>query len=176
MSQIVLLTGSVHENGSTTLLANAFEQAASLQGHEVFRFNAGMAPSAALHPLQLTASNQGVPGDDLFGQIVMPQMLAASAVVLVTPVYFGTMASPLKMVMERLYAYFPTITGKQCALIAAARGPQAAFNGLELMYHQLLSVLNWHSVGNLYAPNCSLPDDLTPRAIKAAANLATLIK
>ena len=102
--KIVVVTGSPHKSGTTALLADKFIEGAQSAGHEVFRFDAAFED---IHPC-LGCDRCGMDGDciqnDAILQTLMPQLLQADLIALVTPVYFFAMTAQIKTIVDRFYS------------------------------------------------------------------------
>lgn len=114
MAKIVMLTGSPHKNGTSQQLANAFEKGATEAGNEVYRYDAGLQGAAAPHFLQLAdqpGMEEGIKDTDRVETEVIPHLLDADVVVLVSSLdYFGV-NTQLKMVIDRFYSYNHELKG-----------------------------------------------------------------
>lgn len=98
--KIVILTGSPHHPGTSEQLADAFEQAVRENGHQVYRFDAGRRASE-FSLLQLEDERP----DDVVENEVLPKLIEADLVVLVTSLYYYGINAALKAVIDRFYAY-----------------------------------------------------------------------
>lgn len=157
MKKIVMLTGSNHHPGTSEALADAFQRGALAAGHAVYRFNAGDVP---VDFLQLDADQKVLPSQDLVATMVLPQVLAADVIVLVTPLYYFGMTAQLKTVVDRFYTYNHALKDKQCVLLATAhRGPDA-FATLRSFYQQFTQYMRWESLGEVLADSVPVPADL----------------
>lgn len=94
MMKIVVLTGSPHHPGTSEQLADAFVKGATEARNEVYRFDAGrrtdefsMIKLEDNHPGQEVA----IEPNDVITNEVMPKLLAADMVVLVSSLYMGSM-------------------------------------------------------------------------------------
>ena len=118
---IVLLTGSAHRSGTTATLAREFQRGAEDAGHEVFRFD------AAFHDVHPCIGcdrcrREGVctfAADDM--KRLNPHLLAAEAVVFVSPIYYFDLSAQLKAVIDRFYANDDALHGGKRALLRRIR-------------------------------------------------------
>lgn len=164
--KIVLLTGSGHHPGTSEALADVFERGALAAGHQVVRFNAGDVP---VDFLKLAADQTVLPSQDQVATTVLPQVLAAEVIVLVTPLYYFGMTAQLKAVVDRFYTYNHALKDKQCVLLATAhRGPEA-FATLRSFYRQFTQYMRWESLGEVLADTVRTPAELGDWPAKAEA-------
>ena len=104
--KIVMMTGSAHRNGTTATLAGRFQQGALDAGHEVYRFDAAFQdvhPCIGCDKCRRTGTCTFA-ADDM--KLLNPHLLAADAVVFVSPIYYFTINAQLKAVIDRFQRYF----------------------------------------------------------------------
>lgn len=99
--KILVINGSPHPHGTTSLLRDAFEEGAKSKGHSITTFHAGQ---ETLHSCLgcdhcRTADEGCVYKDGM--ETLNPLLLEADCVVFVTPLYYFGMSSQLKMVIDR---------------------------------------------------------------------------
>ena len=86
--KIAMLTGSAHRHGTTAALADRFQQGALDAGHEVYRFDAAF---QEVHPC-IGCDKCRRTGECTFAaddmKLLNPHLLAADAVVFVSPIYY----------------------------------------------------------------------------------------
>jgi multimeric flavodoxin WrbA len=117
---ILILKGSPRERGNSSVLADQLAAGAKSNGAKV--------ASIYLHGLNIRAcdacdlcelGNGCVINDDM--QDVYPQLEAADAIVLASPVYWFTFSAQMKLCIDRWYAYqssdWQELQGKKFALI-----------------------------------------------------------
>ena len=88
--KIVMMTGSAHRHGTTATLADRFQQGALDAGHEVYRFDAAFQdvhPCIGCDKCHRTGTCTFA-ADDM--KLLNPHLLAADAVVFVSPIYYFT--------------------------------------------------------------------------------------
>lgn len=117
---IVVLTGSPHRNGTTSVLTEEFIKGAESKGHNVFRFDAAFHD---IHPCQgcdaCGMNGPCVQKDDIENDLIM-RLVNADLIALITPVYYWHVSAQLKTCIDRFYARTGRISGKQSVLLAAA--------------------------------------------------------
>ncbi len=152
---VVVLTGSPHRQGTSALLADRFIEGAQSAGHTVFRFDAAFADT---HPCQ-GCDHCGMDGDCIFPddiqQKLMPQLLQADLICLVTPLYYYGMSAQIKTVVDRFYARTGRLHGKKSILMATAYN-SADWTMEALMHHYetLVRYMEWTDVGTVLAVGC----------------------
>lgn len=152
---IVVVTGSPHQHGTSFLLADKFIEGAQSAGHNVFRFNAAFEET---HPCQ-GCDHCGMDGDciynDAIQQKLMPKMLEMDVIALITPLYYYGMSAQLKTVVDRFYSRTGRLTGKKSILMATAyNSADWTMNALVDHYDTLARYMNWTDVGKVLAIGC----------------------
>lgn len=108
MAKIVILTESPHFDGASQKLADSFEKGIEEAENEVYRFDAGLQSESEPHFLQLEHAPRmeiGIPDNDVVEKEVIPKLLAADIVVLVSSLYYFGINAQLKAVIDRFYDY-----------------------------------------------------------------------
>lgn len=117
---IVVITGSPRKNGNSFAMTDAFIKQAQANGHNVTRFDAAMKKVGGCHACETCfKTGKACSFDDDFNTIA-PAIEKADVVVFTMPVYWYTMPSQIKGVIDRLYSFCVAgkdIANKQCALI-----------------------------------------------------------
>ncbi len=160
--KIVMITGSAHRHGTTAALADKFQQGAQDAGHEVYRFDAAFQD---VHPCIGCdkCRRTGIctfEADDM--KLLNPHLLAADAIVFVSPVYYFTINAQLKAVIDRFYANNEALMGgKKAVLITAMADTEmdSALAGNE-MFRQMTGYLAWEKAGILNVCSASTAADL----------------
>lgn len=152
---IVVVTGSPHQHGTSFLLADKFIEGAQSAGHNVFRFNAAFEET---HPCQ-GCDHCGMDGDciynDAIQQKLMPKLLEMDLIALITPLYYYGMSAQLKTVVDRFYSRTGHLTGKKSILMATAyNSADWTMNALVDHYDTLARYMNWTDVGKVLAIGC----------------------
>lgn len=170
--KIVLITGSAHRHGTTAALAEKFIQGAAEAGHEVFRFDAAF---KSVHPClgcdTCRRTGKCVFDDDM--KELNPHLLAADAVVFVSPVYYFSLNAQIKAVIDRFYANDDALhVPKKAVLITAMADTEmiSAESGNAFL-HGITDFFGWQTVGVLNAKNAYAPADLTEADLTRAYEL-----
>lgn len=153
--KIVVITGSPHRNGTSALLADKFIEGAQSAGHEVYRFNSAFEET---HPC-LACGRCGRDGaciqNDAIEKNLMPQLLEADLIVLITPLYYYGMSTQIKTVIDRFYARMDKLRNKKSILMATAwNSADWTMTSLVDHYESLVQYLKWQDVGKVLAVGC----------------------
>lgn len=154
--KITVVTGSPHENGTSALLADKFIEGAQQAGHDVFRFNAAFEDT---HPC-LGCDHCMMDGPCVHGdaieQKLMPNLLAAELIVLVTPLYYFGMSAQLKTIVDRFYSRNGKLHGgKKTMLMATAyNNDDWTMSALVDHYDTVAKYMGWQDVGKVLAVGC----------------------
>ena len=118
--KILLISGSPHQEGTTSILVKTFTKGAENSGHEVYHFNAGQ---KEVHPCIAcerchSAVSACVFRDDF--DEMRDKLIEADAVVFASPIYYYGLTAQLKAVIDRFYAINEQLrTAKKTALLMA---------------------------------------------------------
>lgn len=152
--KIVVINSSPHseEQSTSRYLAQRFVDGAKSAGHEIFIFDAA---NEETHPCR-GCDTCGMDGDCIFNDAIqtklMPQMLAADLLVLVTPLYYFGMSAQLKTVVDRFYSRTTRLSGKKSLLLATAwNSADWTMEALDNHYETLVRYMSWQSVGKVLA-------------------------
>lgn len=155
MKKIVVLTGSPHHPGTSEQLADAFVKGATEAGNQVYRFDAGRRTSE-FSLIKLQDNHPGaeveIEPDDIIKNEVMPKLLDADVVVLVSSLYYYGVNAALKAVIDRFYNYNHELHGgKKAITLVSGYGQADAFASLKLYFKQLLEYMRWERRGDVLA-------------------------
>ena len=177
--KIVVVNSSPHSDSESTskYLAERFTAGAQSAGHEVFVFDAA---NADTHPCK-GCDRCGMDGPCIFKDDIenalMPKMLAADLIVLVTPLYYFGMSAQLKIIVDRFYSRTGKIHGKKSIMMATAyNSADWTMEALAAHYETLVRYMEWQDVGQVWATGCgarSLVErsEFADMAYKIGANL-----
>ena len=122
--KIVVITGSPRKNGNSFAMTEAFIKAAEEKGHTVTRFDAAMMKLGGCHACETCyKTGKACSFDDDFNTIA-PAVLEADGIVFTMPVYWYSIPSQIKAVIDRLYSLVvggKDIAGKNAPLSRAVR-------------------------------------------------------
>jgi putative NADPH-quinone reductase len=175
--KIVVITGSPRRNGNSSAMAEAFIREAEKNGHTVTRFDAALRKLDGCHAcLTCFKTGKACSFDDDFN-LVAPAILDADAVIFATPVYWYSIPSQIKAVIDRLYSFFvakKSIGGKQWGLICCcADDDMSVFDGVRIPLERSAGLLGWTEIGEVLVPALRNPGDVEKTdGIVRAAELA----
>ena len=160
---IVVLTGSPHKNGATALLADNFIDGATRAGNTVFRFDAAF---ECVHPCIGCDTCQGganpcVFQDDM--QRLYPEIKKADMVVFVSPLYYHSMSSQIRMVIDRFHGIDNELVGSKkrtMLFMAGASVVPTIFDGAIKTYRETAKYLGWQDCGVLPCFHCKTREDM----------------
>lgn len=155
--KIVLINSSPHSETQSTsrYLSQKFVEGAKSKGHEIFIFDAA---NEKTNPCK-GCDHCGMDGDCIFNDAIqtklMPQMLAADLLVLVTPLYYFGMSAQLKIIVDRFYSRTTKLSGKKSIIMATAwNSADWTMETLQNHYETLVRYMNWQDVGQIWATGC----------------------
>ncbi len=125
--KVLIFSGSPRKSGNSDLLCDQFMRGAKEAGHEaekIFLRDKRINHCLACGACQ-SDGGKCVQKDDMAE--VLDKMIAADVIVMATPVYFYTMNGQMKTLIDRTYARYTRISGKEMYFImAAATGSKQA--------------------------------------------------
>ena len=177
--KIVVINSSPHSETQSTsrYLSQRFTEGAKSAGHEIFTFDAA---NEETHPCK-GCDTCGMNGPCIFKDAIetklMPQMLEADLLVLVTPLYYFGMSAQLKIIVDRFYSRTTKLSGKKSMIMATAwNSADWTMEALKNHYETLVRYMSWTDVGQVWAVGCgarSLVErsEFGEQAYKIGANL-----
>ena len=155
--KITVITSSPHKNGTSALLADEFIRGANESGHDVFRFNAAFEKVNPCFGCDRCGSGSAacIQRDSI--EKLKPELLAADAVVFVTPLYYFGMSAQLKTVVDRFYAFNSKLmgSGKKAILLATSYDDNDwTMADITSHYRTIVKYLKWNDAGILLAAGC----------------------
>ncbi len=160
--KILMITGSAHKNGTTSLLTEQFIKGAEESGHEVFRFDSAFKkvhPCIACEKCHNTDTGC-VFKDDM--EELNPVLLTADAVVFVTPIYYYAMNAQIRTVIDRFYANDSALHGnkKTVLMITMADDTMESAEGAVASFRGMANFLEWEIAGTVIGVDCGDVDAL----------------
>jgi len=154
--KIVVITGSPRKNGNSFAMTDAFIKAAEAKGHTATRFDAAMMKIGGCRACETCfKSGKACSFDDDFNTIA-PAILDADLVVFTMPVYWYSIPSQIKGVIDRLYSFCVAgkdIAEKECALIACCEEEDmSVLDGVRIPIERSAALIKWHMVGEVLIP------------------------
>lgn len=143
--KIVVITSSVHANGSSDYLASQFIKGAQIKNNEIYHYNAVDHQNNFVKVNK--ENNPVVQHDDI--DYLLHKIKAADLLVMVTPLYYLGMSALLKIIVDRFYDYNHYLKDdKFTIMMATAAGED--FSSLKLHYHQIIDYMRWKDVGTIW--------------------------
>lgn len=168
--KIVVLTGSPHANGTTSVLAEQFIKGAEDKGHEVFRFDGAFKNTRPCQGCDVCGMNGPcVYKDDIERELIM-KLVEADLIALVSPVYYSHVSAQLKKIIDRFYSRTGRISDKKSVLlVAAGSNTPMTMKSVEKFYQTLASYMRWLSQGVVLAKGCATKEQILQTEYPKAA-------
>lgn len=154
--KIVVITGSPRRKGNSFAMTDAFVKAAEAKGNSVTRFDAAFMKIGGCHAcMTCFKTGKACSFDDDFNQIA-EAVLKADAVVYTMPVYWYSIPSQIKGVIDRIFSLVVVgkdISGKKCALITCCEeSDMTVMDGVRIPLERSAKLLKWQMVGEVLVP------------------------
>ena len=154
--KIVVITGSPRKKGNSIAMTDAFIQSAEQLGHTVTRFDAADKRLTGCHACETCfKTGKACSFDDDFNTVA-PAILEADAVVFTMAVYWYSIPSQIKAVIDRMYSFCVSgkdVAGKECALIACCEEEDmTVLDGVRVPMERTAALLKWKMVGEVLIP------------------------
>lgn len=123
MKNILVLSGSPRVHGNSSLICDEFIKGAQKAGHKTEKINITRKKVAGCLGCNACYKNGGVciQKDDMAE--IREKMEQADVIVLSSPIYFYSMTSQMKAVIDRTYAFFSNLKGKTFYFILSCAAP-----------------------------------------------------
>lgn len=123
MKNVLVLSGSPRVHGNSSLLCDEFIKGAQEAGHKTEKINITRKKVAGCLGCNVCYKNDGVciQKDDMAE--IREKMEQADVIVLSSPIYFYSMTSQMKAVIDRTYAFFSNLKGKTFYFILSCAAP-----------------------------------------------------
>lgn len=160
--KILLISGSPHKAGTTSVLIKAFSKGAESAGHEVYHFNAG---EKEVHPcIACEKCHSAVSAcvfRDAFDEI-RDMLIEADAVVFASPIYYYGLTAQLKAVIDRLYGIDEQLqTAKKTALLlACGDNTMESAECAASPFYGMVDYLGWEIADVIAAKGCYTAEDV----------------
>lgn len=154
--KITVITGSPRKGGNSFAMTETFIKEAEKKGHTVTRFDAAFMKIGGCHAcMTCYKTGKACSFDDDFN-IIAPAILDADAVVFTMPVYWYSIPSQIKGVIDRLFSLVvggKDIAGKKCALITCCEEhDNSVMDGVRIPIERSAALLKWDIVGEVLVP------------------------
>lgn len=162
---IVVITGSPRRKGNSFAMTDAFIKAVEAKGNSVTRFDAAFMKIGGCHAcMTCFKTGKACSFDDDFNQIA-EAVLKADAVVYTLPVYWYSIPSQIKGVIDRIFSLVvggKDISGKKCALITCCEEPDmTVMDGVRIPLERSAKLLKWEMVGEVLVPGVLNEGDIS---------------
>ena len=178
--KIVVVTGSPRKKGNSFAMTEAFIQAAQAKGHTITRFDAALKNVSGCRACETCfKTGKACSFDDDFNTIA-PAILEADAVVFSMPVYWYSIPTQIKGVIDRLFSFVvggKDIAGKECAVIACCEeDDMSVMDGVRIPIERMAALNKWKMAGEVLIPGVLNVGDIDKtEGCKKAADLANAI-
>ncbi|NRO50934.1 flavodoxin family protein [Lactobacillus helveticus] len=169
MTKVVIITGSPHFNGASQKLADSFEWGLKENYTNIYRYD-GLQGEGEPHFLQLENApgmEVGIPNHDLIERKVIPKLLEADVIVLVSSLYYFEINAQFKAVIDRFYDYNHELKDKKMVFMMAGYGTQEDMDAVKLHIRKLNQYMRWQMLGEIYADDSWNEEKLANFAKKA---------
>lgn len=144
-----MITGSPHKDGTSLRLADAFERGAKAAGNDVYRFDAGLASDLQFLHLENGSPEVEIPGTDTYEKEVMPRLLKADVIVLVSSLYYYGMNAQLKTCVDRFYRFNHELKDKKSVVLATGYGSHNDMKVLMSWFSTLENYMRWKNLATV---------------------------
>lgn len=172
--KIIVLTGSPHRQGTSALLADEFIAGATSKGHTVVRFDTAFEKVGPCRACYYCDKHNGECVQKDAMQKILPEILSADMIVLVTPLYYFNMTAQLKTVLDRLMPQREALRKhpmKSAMLVTCGSDTDWNMDAIMAHYKVLQQYLPWQDQGVVLAKNVFARKDIEgtdyPPAAKA---------
>lgn len=150
--ELAKIAGFMHDFAMT----DAFVKAAEAKGHTVTRFDTSFMKIGFCHACETCyKKGKACSFDDEFNTIA-PVILDADAVVFSMPVYWYSIPTQIKGVIDRLFSFVvggKDYAGKECALITCCEEEDmSVMDGVRIPMERTAALLQWNMVGEVLVP------------------------
>ena len=120
---VLVISSSPRKGGNSDVLCNRFAQGAAEAGHAVEKVNLREKKLSPCRACYGCMEHHVCAIQDDMAEI-FPKLVAADVIVLASPVYFYSLSSQMKMLIDRCLVDHKSISGKQFYFIVTAADPQ----------------------------------------------------
>lgn len=170
--KIVVLTGSPHRRGTSALLADEFIAGASAKGHAIVRFDAAFEKVGPCLACYHCSEHHGECVQQDAMQKILPEILSADMIVLVTPLYYFNMTAQLKAVIDRMMPQREALRKhrmKSAMLVTCGSNTEWNMDAIMAQYTTLQRYLPWEDQGVVLAKHVFTRKDMEGTEYPAAA-------
>lgn len=162
--KVLVITGSPRKKGNSFAMVEAFVNEAEKLGHSVKRFDAAFMKIGGCHACQTCfKTGKACSFDDDFN-IIAPAIMEADAIVFAMPVYWYSIPSQIKGVIDRIFSFCVAgkdISGKKCCLITCCEEQDpTVMDGVRVPIERSAALLKWEMAGEVLVPGVLNEDDI----------------
>lgn len=162
--KVLVITGSPRKKGNSFAMVEAFVNEAEKLGHSVKRFDAAFMKIGGCHACQTCfKTGKACSFDDDFN-IIAPAIMEADAIVFAMPVYWYSIPSQIKGVIDRIFSFCVAgkdISGKKCCLIICCEElDPTVMDGVRVPIERSAALLKWEMAGEVLVPGVLNEDDI----------------
>lgn len=162
--KVLVITGSPRKKGNSFAMVEAFVNEAEKLGHSVKRFDAAFMKIGGCHACQTCfKTGKACSFDDDFN-IIAPTIMEADAIVFAMPVYWYSIPSQIKGVIDRIFSFCVAgkdIAGKKCCLITCCEEHDpTVMDGVRVPIERSAALLKWEMAGEVLVPGVLNEDDI----------------
>lgn len=127
MKKVLVLSGSPRIKGNSSILCDEFIRGAQEAGNVVEKIYVTKKKVGGCFGCNVCYTNGGscVQKDDMAE--IQEKMLNADVIVLSSPIYFYSMTSQMKAVIDRTYSFYQGLAGKTFYFIITCAAPEESF-------------------------------------------------
>ena len=170
--KIVMLTGSPHRQGTSALLADEFSAGASSKGYTIVRFDTAFEKVGPCRACYYCNEHNGECIQQDAMQKILPEILSADMLVLVTPLYYYNMTAQLKTVIDRMMPQREALRKhrmKTAMLVTCGSNTDWNMDAIMAQYKVLQQYLPWEDQGVVLAKHVFARKDIEGTEYPAAA-------
>lgn len=162
--KVLVITGSPRKKGNSFAMVEAFVNEAEKLGHSVKRFDAAFMKIGGCHACQTCFKTGKVCSFDDDFNIIAPAIMEADAIVFAMPVYWYSIPSQIKGVIDRIFSFCVAgkdISGKKCCLITCCEEHDpTVMDGVRVPIERSAALLKWEMAGEVLVPGVLNEDDI----------------
>ncbi len=155
--KILICHSSPRKGGNSDILADRFADGARAAGHQITQLPIGQLSISGCLACEYCHEhdNKCLIDDDM--RSVYPQLATADCIVFAAPLYYYTLPTQLKAVIDRFYAIDDGSFKKECVLLMTAMDDKENTFAAAAMAYQLAMVdyLGWKDCGQIFAGGVS---------------------
>ncbi len=127
MKKVLVLSGSPRMHGNSSILCDELIRGAEEAGHQAEKINVTRKKVGGCLGCNACYRNDGVciQKDDM--KEIEEKMMDADVIVLASPIYFYSMTSQMKAVIDRTYSFHTKLKGKTFCFIITCAAPEESY-------------------------------------------------